>query len=335
MAREPTNSVDLALSELENEPLPTHTRDHPPPEDEIEVDYEGDTPETAEKPASEPEKREIDADEGIDTLRARLQASDLARRQAEDRANAAERARADAAGNTQEANVSFLTSALDSVRQGMGILEANLAQAYAEQDFAAAAKIQTELARAAQREGQIDAGLEQLKAMPRDQPRAMPREQDQVEAVASQLTPNAAAWVRQHPDYITDPQKNARLMSAHYDAMANGLVGDSPEYIRYVEQHVGLGGQRAGANGDGRRDPPVERRDPVAERRTAPPAAPVSRQGASQSNPQRVTLTREEREMARETFPDELAKDPTGRKSEQAYARNKLILQREGRMKVN
>ena len=39
--------------------------------------------------------------------------------------------------------------------------------------------------------------------------------------------------------------------------------------------------------------------------------------------------------MARETFPDEMLEDPTGRKAEQAYARNMLILQREGRMKVN
>lgn len=337
MPRDPTDPIDLALSELENEPLPTHTRDHPAPEEEIQVDYEGDEPEnrpeTTENRAPEVEKREIDADEGIETLRARLQQSDAARRQAEERANAAERARAEAAGSTQDANVSFLTSALDSVRQGLGILQANLSEAYAVQDFAQVAQIQVEISRHAQRESQIEAGLEQLKAMPREQPRQMPQTpspEQQVEAVAQQLTPNAAAWVRQHPDYITDPQKNARLMSAHYDAMARGMVGDSPEYIRYVEQHVGLG---ASTNG---RDPQVERRDPVPEnRRTAPPAAPVSRAGGSQSNPQRVTLTREEREMARETFPDELAQDPTGRKSEQAYARNKLILQREGRMKIN
>ena len=337
MAREPTDPVELALSELENEPLPTHTRDHPPPEDEIQVDYEDEGGENRQNPPESVEKREetreVPADEGIEALRARLQQSDAARRQAEERAAAAERQRAEAVGGTQEANVSFLTSALDSVRQGMGILKANLAEAYAVQDFNAVADLQIEISRHAQRESQIEAGLEQLKAMPREQPRpqpSMPSPEQQVEAVAQQLTPNAAAWVRSHPDYVTDPRKNAQLMSAHYDAMAKGLVGDSPEYIRYVEQHVGLGGQTNGG-----RDPQVERREPVAETRRAPPAAPVSRAGANNSNPQRVTLTKEEREMARETFPDELAQDPTGRKSEQAYARNKLILQREGRMKVN
>ena len=335
MAREPTDSVDLALEELENEPLPTHTREHPTPEEAIEVEYEGETDEnrseTTENRAPRVEKREIPADEGIEALRARLQASDNARRQAEDRAQAAEQARAQAAGGAQEANVSFLTSALDSVRQGMSILETNLAEAYAVQDFATVAKVQTEISRAATRESQIEAGLEQLKAMPREQPRRFtaPSEADQVEQVASQLTPNAAAWVRAHPDYVTNPQKNARLMSAHYDAMAEGLAGDSPDYIRYVEQQLG---EAAPA----RREPQVERRDPVAQpRRTAPPAAPVSRAGGGQSPATRVTLTREEREMARETFPGELLEDPTGRKSEQAYARNKLILQREGRMKVN
>ena len=331
----PDDSVELALADLENEPLPTHTRDHPPPEDEIEVAYDDEgaekrpeTPAAAEKTEPEPQDREIPAQEGIDELRARLQASDRARQQAEERANQAEQARAQAAGQTQDANVSFLTSALEGVRQSMGVLEANLAEAYAVQDFGSAAKIQTEIARAAQRESAIETGLEQLKTMPREQPRrfeAAP--DDRVEQVASQLTPNAAAWVRAHPDFITDPAKNAKLMSAHYDAISEGLAGDSPDYINFVEGRL-LGRREP--------EPQAQRREPVAEtRRTAPPPAPVSRGNGGAANPTRVTLTREQRETAHENFPDEMAADPSGRKAEQAYAKNMLILQREGRMKVN
>ena len=164
--------------------------------------------------------------------------------------------------------------------------------------------------------------------MPKEQPRAAaPPQLDAVETVARQLTPNAAAWVRAHPDYITDPAKNADLMSAHYAAMAKGLQGDSPEYIRFVEERVGVP--------PARRDPQpqYERREPVADtRRSAPPAAPVSRGNGAGGSPTRVTLDREQRETAHDNFPDEMVKDPTGRLAEQAYARNMLILQREKRM---
>jgi hypothetical protein len=331
---DPTDSVELALADLENEPLPTHTREHKPPEDDIEVAYaedHGDDRQEAPPAAQKPEEREIPAEEGIAELRARLQSSEAARRQSEERANQAEQARVEAYGAKQDSDVQFLATALDGVKQSMGVLEANLAEAYAVQDFAQAAKIQTEIARAAQRESAIETGLEQLKTMPREQPRLAPRENDQVEQVASQLTPNAAAWIRAHPDYITDPNKNQRLMSAHYAAMADGLPADSPDYIRYVEDRVL---QRAPARREP--EPQFERREPVADtRRSAPPAAPVSRGNGGANSSTRVTLSREERETAHENFPDEMQADPTGRKAEQAYARNMLILQREGRLKVN
>jgi hypothetical protein len=319
---DPTDTVELALEDLANEPLPTHTRDHPPPaEDEVQVEYAEADERPAETPRTEPEPREIPAQEGIEELRARLQASDSARRQAEERAAQAEQARVAASGSAQDANVQMLTTALEGTRQQMAVLEANLAESYAVQDFAQAAKIQTEIARTAQRESAIENGLEQLKVMPREQPRQAAAD-DPVETVARQLTPNAAAWVRSHPEYITDPAKNADLMSAHYAAMAKGLQGDSPDYIRFVESRV-LGG----------REQTIERRETVAEnRRSAPPPAPVSRGGNGANNPTRVTLTREQRETAHDNFPDEMAKDPTGRSAEQAYARNMLILQREKRM---
>jgi hypothetical protein len=331
---DPADGIELALEELEREPLPTRTQEHrPPPDDEIEVDYAEDgQPRQEETPRASPE-REIPADEGIAELQSRLQGEQTARRQAEERAQQAEQARAAAFGAKQDSDVQFLTSALDGVKQSMAVLEANLAEAYTVQDYGQAAKIQVEIAKSAYRESQIEAGLEHLKTMPREQPRAAPppaQAEDQVEAVASRLTPNAAAWVRAHPEFIRDPQKNQRLMSAHYAAMADGLEADTPNYIAYVEGKL-LGNQR---------DPEprtVERREPVAEptRRSAPPPAPVSRGNGRGSSPTRVTLTQDQRQTAHENFPDEMREDPSGRKAEQAYARNMIILQRENRLKVN
>lgn len=326
--------LDLVLEELQNEPLPTSTRDRTAQEsheDDIEVTYADEDGQAAPSERQEREKpretREIEPQEGIEELRARLQASDTARRQAEERANTAEQARAQATGATQDANVQFLTTALEGVKQTLGVLQVNLAEAYATQDFNQAAQIQTEISRTTQRETLIENGLEQLKSAPREQPRAPPPPVDEVEAVAGRLTPNAAAWIRAHPNYVTDPRLNQRLMSAHHAAMADGLPADSPEYIAYVERTLGVAGQSSPRPGF------IEERTPVAEtRHAAPPAAPVSRGANGSANPTRVTLTREQQEVAHNNFPEEMKADPSGRKAEQAYARNMLILRREGRM---
>jgi hypothetical protein len=105
--------------------------------------------------------------------------------------------------------------------------------------------------------------------------------------------------------------------------MAEGLAPDSHDYIRYVEDHL-----------EPKSQPQYERREqPMAEtRRSAPPAAPVSRGASNGANPTRITLTRDQRDAAHENFPDEMLADPSGRKAEQAYARNMLVLKREGRM---
>jgi hypothetical protein len=70
---------------------------------------------------------------------------------------------------------------------------------------------------------------------------------DPVEAYCAGRTEPTRRWLEQHRDFITDPQKNARLTSAHWAAVAEDLVPDSPEYFEAVERRIGLrdGGRRA------------------------------------------------------------------------------------------
>jgi hypothetical protein len=62
-------------------------------------------------------------------------------------------------------------------------------------------------------------------------------------------TPNSANWLRSHRDWITDPQKNAKLTSAHWDAVGEGIAVDSPEYFAHVERKIGMTKEAEKTNG--------------------------------------------------------------------------------------
>ncbi len=90
---------------------------------------------------------------------------------------------------------------------------------------------------------------------------------DPVEALAATRTEPTAKWLREHRDWVTDPKKNAKLTSAHFDAVAEGLTPDTESYFEHVERRIGLSENAKGARSEGNRSggrPPAkyDRRDP-------------------------------------------------------------------------
>jgi hypothetical protein len=73
---------------------------------------------------------------------------------------------------------------------------------------------------------------------------------DPVEAACTGKTAATANWLRSHPEHVRDPKKLAKLQSAHFDAEAEGLVPDTPEYFSHIERQIGLGDGRARDSGD-------------------------------------------------------------------------------------
>jgi hypothetical protein len=71
---------------------------------------------------------------------------------------------------------------------------------------------------------------------------------DPVEAYCAGRTEPTQKWLREHRDWVVDPTKNARLTSAHYAAVAEGLEPDTDRYFEHVEKAIGL---RDGAQGRG------------------------------------------------------------------------------------
>jgi hypothetical protein len=47
-------------------------------------------------------------------------------------------------------------------------------------------------------------------------------------------------WLKEHKDWIADPEKSGKLQKAHFHAIGEGLVPDSDEYFKHVEKRVGL-----------------------------------------------------------------------------------------------
>lgn len=259
----------------------------------------------------------VTAEDGIEELKRRLEEEKKAREDAEIRAQEAYKAAQDAAQREREAreratkastevedvNLTLVKNAIDSVKRDQEIYKANYRAAMASGDFDAAADAQEGMSMAAAKLLQLENGktaLENSKSQPREPER--PTVTDPVEALAAQLSPRSAAWVRRNPQFARDERLYRRMIAAHEIATGDGLEPDSDDYFAAIETTLRL------------RQAPAA---PVPERQVAPPAAPVNRDTRSNT----VRLSAEEREMAQMMG-----------MTDKEYAQNKQILIKEGRV---
>lgn len=52
------------------------------------------------------------------------------------------------------------------------------------------------------------------------------------------MAPRAAAWIRSHPECITDKAKNSKMMATHFSALADGLEEGGNEYFARLDAMV-------------------------------------------------------------------------------------------------
>lgn len=98
---------------------------------------------------------------------------------------------------------------------------------------------------------------------------------DAIAAYTKDMPPRSAQWIRDHPDYVTDQDKQSDLVAAHYSALSKKLVPNSTAYFEHIEQELGMRDSDDGGQQEQRREEPATRRT------LTPPAAPVSRAGFS------------------------------------------------------
>lgn len=287
-------------------------------DDPIEIELTDDTP--AEEPIvvekTEDLVKEDPVDSGLEALKEQISRERQARAEAERRANEASQTAFQAQNEAHDTNLHLVSNAIETVNQTNSILKSNYRDAMAAGDYDMAADIQSEMSSNAAKLLQLEQGKQALESAPRGEaPR--PYVADPVEALASQLSPRSADWVRRNPEFATDSRLYNKMLAAHNLAVADGINPDTDDYFASIEGTLRVG--------SGRHDDYVDTSAAAAkpiQRRSAPPAAPVSRSGTGTgSTPNRVRLSSEEREMA----------SLMGMTPEE-YGRSKLALQKEGKL---
>ena len=257
-----------------------------------------------------------DADLALKHLKEQLEAANRARVEAEYRAQESDRQAQKADMNTQQANLYTISSAIDAQKREVEIQKATLAAALSNGDHQQAAEIQYAMSETSSRLQQLQLGKEALEKEIKNPPQKQYQAPvDPVEQFASQLSLRSAAWVRAHPQCVTDPRLQQKMIAAHNIAVADGIPADTDDYFQFVEDTLKISPKRQEAQESAMSDASA----PV-QRRTAPPATPVSRSGTGTGR-QTARLTKEEAEMAK----------MMGQTPEE-YAKNKLELIAAGRI---
>lgn len=261
-------------------------------------------------------KRTIEPEEGINDLKMKLEQERNGRIEAEKQARQATEAAVHAKNEVQDTNLHLVKNAIDTVKRNNDILKYNYSEAMAVGDYTKAAEIQEGMSMNTSKLMELERGRSHMESAPKYEVPQQQRPSDPVEALASQLSPRSADWVRRNPQCVTDPRMYQKMVAAHNLAMADGYQADSDDYFGFVEDTL-----RISKRVDVGEDDPMSASAKVMQRRS-PPAAPVSRSGTGiGSRPNVVRLTKAEAETAKDLG-----------MTEQDYARNKLLLQKEGRL---
>jgi hypothetical protein len=224
-------------------------------------------------------------------LKKQLEDEKRARMEAETRAREASKQAFVAKNETEDTQLHLIKSAIDTVKRNNESLRSAYAQAMGGGEYEKASAIQEDIAANAYRLQELDKGRDAMENRPKQ-----PVDINPVEALASQLTPRSAEWVRKHPNCVTDARLYQKMIAAHNMAMADGHTADTDGYFETVEDLMGLR-KRAPVDHDVE-NPMSEAAAPVAPRRSiTPPAAPPTRISGSTSS-RAVRLTPAEAEAA-------------------------------------
>jgi hypothetical protein len=302
---------------------------------------EGPTPEQALEEAKAFAKTQEEARRAAEaTALSERQLREQAQRQALQAQQEAEQSR-ERADNSELANIE---NGIAAAQKELESHEAEYVRCAEAGEFAKMGALQSKIARA----GAALDRLETAKANfdPEKRPKTaegrvvapQPAQQNAFEQYVSGFAPAAQNWIRQHPDCVPaqvggNAAKNAMMMQGHYAALAKSIPEGTTEYFKVIDDHVNP--QQATVTTQQNNTSKAAEIQVAGEtqQRAAPraqPTAPPTRDanpGSAQSGSRAVTLTKEQQEMAKLSFPHLTDKEAFGN-----YARNLIELQAEGKI---
>lgn len=318
--------------------------DHTPPTEDIEIALADDGDGDAEielaaplTPEPEPAPQPIPAPSADDAL---VRAAEATRRAEELQRQNAELMRRDREREEQltreqsgreDAEYNSVLTAIAAEQGSLAKAKADYATAAGAGDWEAAAEAQDAMTSARTQLVDLERGKQSFESRradpqkPTPAPTAAAPPPDFDQKVAALGVPdNAKSWLRQHPEMVNDNAKNEELGAAHmYLTKAKKMEPFSQAYFDALDNEFGFKAAPAAA------PEPEPQAQPQPQRRSIPMTAPVSRDVPTASGQRqassKVTLTAEERQIARTSF---TAPDMTNEQKELAYARNKQRLQK-------
>lgn len=218
-------------------------------------------------------------------------------RQLRDRTSDVERFR----GNAEQAQYDSILNAIAAAKAESETAKRDLKSAGIEQDWDRVTDAQERLSGATARLVTLDDGKiafearyrERREESPESRPNPQPQQQDAFETTIAAFPDAAKGWLRNHREYVTDPRKNAKIQSLHWDVIDEGHEQFTPAYFESMESHLGLRQPISNGSGNG-------------VQVSAPPTRDVPSGSNGNRSSTRITLTPEQREMARISGVDEL-----------------------------
>lgn len=315
----PTEDIVIELTPEELESLP------PIKTEGIDIVPE---PAPAPAPADDPIKKALEAQRRAEELQAQYQRErDEAQRREQQQAAELERVR----GQRAEAEYASVLTGIAAEESAIRKAEGDYTAAMQSGDYSAASKAQSEMSRAAARLDRLEVSKSNIDQARETQPAPQRQEPQMPASVEARIdgmpiASEAKVWLRAHPEFVSDQAKVRQINAVHdYLTQVKRVPQFSADYFDQLETQLGV------------KAPPtvVTSANPTPapqpqQRRSMPVTAPVSREVPTSSGERPattgMTLTAEERFIARNSFSDP---NMTNAQKEKLYAMNKAKLARE------
>lgn len=301
------------------------------PEGTIVLDKDGDEEALKAQEAADRQRKaktkEADEDDNTSDLKQQLEDMRKANKEQTDRFNqevnlrqAAEQRVRERDQEVSQSKIRAEDAEYDAILNAIGAAESEAETA--QRDISIASEAQDpkgigeasrRLARAEGRLAQLEDGkaaIERAKttaaARAKEQPQREPQKASTVDQYIDQLPnllPSQRDWLREHPDALTDTRKNLRLQGAHVEAEDQGLRPGTVRYFNYLEERLGYKEKEDMEDDD---DSQRQYLDAAAPQVSAPPSRSATNPGTGRPSNTRITLTPEQREVARLSGIDEI-----------------------------